>query len=300
MSEDPDSFFVVKGSLVDKWAFRELPSITRGDVTRELDLIVDRGAPTVANRTLAALRKMLNWSVSRDYLPTNPCAGIRAPVAEKPRDRILTDDEVRAFWNACDQLGSPFGPLFQILLLTGQRREEVAAMTWSEIEGDVWTIPRERAKNDKAHAVPLSSAASSILSGIESIAGTQGYVFTTTGTSPVSGFSRAKKKKLDGLMLESLLEEAAAQDKEAKLLPWRTHDLRRTVASGMARLGINLPVIERVLNHVSGSFGGIVSVHQKHEFQDEKRLALETWNRFVGSVATPTVNVIDIHNRAKV
>lgn len=300
-SDDPQTFSVMKRSIAAKWGHRDILSITRGEVIAELDRIVDRGAPAVANRTLAALRKMLNWAVARDLMTLSPCAGVKAPSAEKARDRVLSDKELRAFWESCDEIGTPFGPLFQFLLLTGQRRAEVGAMTWTEMGPDGWTIPRERAKNDKSHSVPLSTAAVGVLDGIQRIEGPKGYAFTTTGKTPVSGFSRAKAK-LDQKMLEILQKEAAARgdDPESmELTPWRLHDLRRTVASGMARLGISLPVIERVLNHVSGSFGGIVGVYQRHEFQDEKRSALETWGRFVISLVEPTENVIDMRDRAK-
>lgn len=300
-SDDPHTFVIVKGSPAAKWGHRDIVSISRGEVIAALDKIVDRGAPAVANRTLAALRKMFNWAVERDLLEDNPCAGIKAPAAEQSRDRVLTDDELRAFWTACGELGAPFGPLFRLLLLTGQRREEAAALTWNEIEGNTWTIPRERAKNDKAHAVPLSNAAEGVLDGVVRVAGEKGYAFTTTGETPVSGFSRAKAK-LDERMLAVLQKEAAkggGDPEKVVLQPWRLHDLRRTVASGMARLGINLPVIERVLNHVSGSFGGIVGVYQRHEFQDEKQAALEAWGRFVMSLAEPSENVIEMRRRKK-
>ena len=148
--------------------------------------------------------------------------------------------------------------------------------------------------------MPLSSAAEGVLDGVVRVAGEKGFAFTTTGKTPVSGFSRAKAK-LDEKMLAILQKEATeggGDPEKVVLQPWRIHDLRRTVASGMARLGINLPVIERVLNHVSGSFGGIVGVYQRHEFQDEKQAALEAWGRFVMSLAEPHENVLNLRNRA--
>jgi integrase len=126
----------------------------------------------------------------------------------------------------------------------------------------MWTIPKERAKNGIAHDVPLSELAVRVLSGVRRIAGSRGLVFTTTGETPVSGFSKVKRR------LDAALPDAP---------PWVLHDLRRTAASGMARLGINLPVIEKVLNHTSGSFGGVAGVYQRHHFADEKRAALEAW-----------------------
>ena len=298
--DDPGAFMVVKNSLADKWKLRELATIERGDIRTQLKKIVDRGAPVVANRTFAALRSMLNWAVSEDLISANPCDGLKAPVpaAEKSRDRVLSDEELRLFCLACDDAGQPFGLLFKFLLLTGQRREEAAGMTWSEIDGDTWTIPRDRAKNDKAHAVPLSAPASAVLESARRIEG-KGYAFTTTGQTPVSGYSRAKAR-IDQKMLEIMRSEASdrGEDPDGVEIPaWRLHDLRRTVASGMARLGIGLPVIERVLNHVSGSFGGIVGVYQHHEFHDEKRCALETWGRFIESLQSPQENIFALKRR---
>ena len=127
--DDPYTFVIVKGSPTAKWGHRDIASISRGEVISTLDEIVDRGAPAVANRTLAILRKMLNWAVERDLLEENPCAGVRAPAVERSRDRVLTDDELKAFWIASGELGAPFGQLYRFLLLTGQRREEAAGLT---------------------------------------------------------------------------------------------------------------------------------------------------------------------------
>lgn len=261
----PD-FETIPNSLIDKWGHRPVAEISRAEVIAWLDKIVDRGAPVVANRTLAAVRKFFNWCVARDLIGASPCAGIAPPVAEQARDRVLTDDELRAFWKATGQMGYPFGNMFRLLLLTGQRRDEVAGMTWSELDldGQTWTLPRERVKTDRAHEVPLSPQSLAQLATVKKI-GDQ-YVFTKSGETAVSGFSKAKAR------LDLLMECQT---------PWRLHDLRRTAASGMARLGIALPVIERLLNHQSGSFAGIVGVYQRHDFADEKRAAMIAWGEFV-------------------
>jgi integrase len=238
-----------------------------------LDGIVDR-APIVANKSFAALRRMCAWAVERGIVDSSPCAGIRAPAPERSRDRVLSDDELRAAWKASEVLGWPFGPMVQLLILTGQRRDEIAEMRWGEIDlaAEIWILPRERSKNDQAHIVPLSETAVAILSSLTRITGKDGFVFTTNGATAVSGFSRAKRR------LDALLPEGTP--------PWVIHDLRRTAASGMARLGINLPVIEKVLNHVSGSFGGIVGVYQRHGFEAEKRHALDSWARHVEALTS--------------
>ena len=275
---------MLRKEVAKPWERKSLHQITRRDVVELMDQIVDRGSPYTANWVFGLVRKLANWAIERGIIEASPVAGLKPPAVETSRDRVLSDDELRLFWQATGAAGYPFGPLFRLLLLTGQRRDEVAAMTWSEIDldGATWSIPKERSKNGRAHDVPLPGAAVEILKGLPRVAD-RDLVFSTTGRTPVSGYSRAKER-LDATM-EKLAEEEIPE--------WRLHDLRRTVASGMARLGINLPVIEKVLNHVSGSFRGIVGVYQRHSFADEKRAALEAWSRFVvGLVEEPADNVV--------
>jgi integrase len=254
-----------------RWRGRLVRDITRRDVLDLLDRVVDGGKPIAANRTLAAIRKMFNWAVARDIIAASPCVGVKPPTTERPRDRVLTDPELRAVWQAAHKIGGPFGALVQLLILTGQRRDEVAGMRWSEIdlEGCRWTLAPERVKNNRPHEIPLSEPAIAILTALPRI-GNQ-FVLTSTGKAPSSGYSKGKRR-LDALLPPDMPD-------------WRLHDLRRTVASGLARLGVNLPVIEKVLNHTSGSFAGIVGVYQKHEFSKEKRLALDAWGAFVAGLA---------------
>lgn len=274
---------IFRRNVLPKWGERRLDEITRRDVLDLLDGIVDRGAPVAANRTLAAVRKLFNWAVARDVLATSPCAGVKPPSPETSRDRVLSDDEVRWFWTATAELGWPFGPMFRALLLTAQRRDEVAEMTRAEVSGNLWTIPAARAKNGRVHAVPLSAAAVAVLDAAPRIAGSKGYIFTTTGETAPSGFSKAKHR-LDALMLAA----AQADDETIDAIPhWTLHDLRRTAASGMARCGVNLPVIERVLNHVSGSFGGVAGVYNRHSYADEMARALDLWAAHVAAVTDP-------------
>lgn len=278
---------ILEKEVAATWKGRHLCGIKRADVHELLDSIVDRGASIMANRVLAALRRMCAWAVERDVIAESPCEGVKAPSAERSRDRVLSDDELRSVWKACDMSGWPFGPLVQLLILTGQRRDEVAAMRWSELDLDakVWTLPKSRVKNGIEHSVPLSAATVAILKGLPRVKGSDGFVFTTTGTTAVSGFARAKER-LDTLTI-------------ADMPHWTLHDLRRTFASGCARIGINLPVIEKILNHVSGSFRGIVGVYQRHEFADEKRSALEAWGRFVTELVSggPAKNIVRIKAR---
>jgi integrase len=274
-----DDLVVIEDGLVKQWGKRRLADIRRDEIIAVLDDIVDRGAPYVANRTLAALRKMFNWALPRYRLAESPCKGVEPPGEEESRDRVLSNDELRRVWLAAGNLGC-FGPVIKLLILTGQRRDEVAAMEWSELdfERKLWVLPPGRVKNKNGHTVPLSTAALEIIEGLKRSKGK--CVFSTThGRSSVSGFGDAK----------------ARLDKLSGVKGWRLHDIRRTVASGMAGLKVALPVIEKVLNHSSGSFRGIVGVYQRHEFADEKREALDAWAAHVERlVYLPADNVVDL------
>jgi integrase len=253
------------------WRGRTVHDIQRRDI-RELVESVAKDRPVMANRALAHLSKFFNWLCEQDIIAASPCAGVKPPTAERARDRVLSDEELRLVWRAADKLGGTFSPLVKMLALTGQRRDEVARMRWEELDLDarLWTLPPARTKNNQPHEVPLSKAALVVLQNVPRIASSPFVLTTNGGGSPASGYSK-NKRRLDALL-------------PADMPPWRLHDLRRSCASGLARLGINLPVIEKVLNHSSGSFAGIVGVYQKHSFADEKRAALEAWGSFVTAV----------------
>jgi integrase len=278
------------GEVLSQWGHRTVHEITRRDVHDLLDAIVSRGSPVTANRALAVIRKMFAWAASRDILTASPCVGINPPTAEKSRDRILSDEELRLVWHGAEIIGWPFGPLVQALILTVQRRDEVADMKRTELrpQDRLWVIPTERVKNGQEHEVPLSNLATVLFESLPEI-GKAGLVFTVTGETPVSGFSRAKMR-MDVEILKLQKAEATARgenpDKVQPLPNWTLHDLRRTGASGMARLGIQLPVIEKVLNHTSGSFRGVVGVYQRHSYAEEKRKALDAWASFVQSTVS--------------
>jgi integrase len=274
---DDDKLIEQGGDVIPRWRGRKVQEITKRDIVSLLDEINDRGAPIMANRTLAATRKLMNWAVARDIIAASPCAGVEPPASENSRDRILTDDELRLVWNAADAEGWPFGPIVKLMILTGQREGEIAGMRWKELdfEAKVWTLPAGRVKNDEQHTVPLSDAALEIIKALPRIKTESGLVFAGRHGRPVTAFSRAKDR----------VDAATTRANKEKPLPgWVFHDLRRTVASGMARLGIQLPVIEKVLNHRSGTFRGIVGVYQRHSFADEKRKALAAWASHVETV----------------
>ena len=248
--------------VVGNWGRRKLEEITRADVRA---MVARIEAPVAANRVHSIVRKLFNWAVENDLIVNSPVAGLKAPHAETSRDRVLTDDELRRVWQAAERLGPLNGAVVRLLVLTGQRRNEVAHMQWRELdlERRLWTLPRERVKNDRRHEVPLSSQAVATIQALPRIS--DRFVFSTNAESPVNDFGK-NKGRLDEL---------------SGVSDWVLHDLRRTVASGMARLGISLAVIEKVLNHASGSFAGIVGVYQRHEFAEEKRAALEKWAEHV-------------------
>jgi integrase len=226
----------------------------------------------MANRTLAYLRKMLSWAVERGIITASPAAGVGAPGGEETRDRVLAPGELAAVWRACDALGWPFGPLVQLLVVTAQRRDEVAHMAWPDLdlERKLWTLPRELTKSDRVHEVPLSDLAIETIEALPRI-GT-GLVFPAhraRSTNPVSGFSKAKAR----------LDAELARAGVGALKPWRLHDLRRTAASEMARLGHPPHVVAAVLNHAPAATHGITAIYVRHRYGDEKRQALAAWAR---------------------
>ena len=298
---------VLEGDDFKGWQKRPLVSISRRDANDVIDAITTR-AEVQANRALAKLRAFFNWAVEKDRITVSPIAGMKPPTKEQARDRALSDDEIRWFWAACEASGWPFGPLAQLLLLTAQRRDEVADMEWSEIDfkNSTWTIPGPRAKNTLAHDVHLSAAALAILRSLPRIG--DGLIFTTTGKTPVSGFSRAKRrldKEMEKVRRACLnLPQEDAEYRRAvgipaykplpiEIPPWIFHDLRRTAATGMARLNIAPHVVDKVLNHVSGKIRGVAAIYNRFEYLEERRKALEAWGRYVVGLVTPVpTNVV--------
>jgi integrase len=268
---------------------KALPKIGRGDLNPIWDGLRDR--PAVARLTFATLRKLFRWAVSRGDLERSPLEGVEAPPAIPPRDRVLSDRELAVICEASTGIGEPFASFYQILLLTGQRREEVASMQWDELEQDTatWMLPGSRTKNAQPHLVPLSQQ---VLHNLDHLAGglnwpRSGLVFSTNGKTAISGFSKAKRR-LDEAV------KALAGGGESHAQPWRVHDLRRTVATGLQRLGVRFEVTEAVLNHVSGSRSGVAGVYQRHDWKAEKRAALDAWGAHVESLGTiaSDVNIV--------
>ena len=273
---------ILTKEIVEPWRGRYLKDITRADIHKVLDAIVERGSPITANRVLSWLRKLFSWAIERDVVTADPCARIKPPSPERPRDRVLTDLELKALWHAAGGLEQPYKEFVHLLILAGQRRNEVSCLPWNELDLDkrLWTLPGSRAKNGHEHTIPLSDQALAIIC---SLPRTREFVLPSINGIPINSHGDVKDR-LDAAMPPGTLH-------------WVFHDIRRTVASGMARLGVNLPVIEKCINHVGGSFGGIVGIYQRHSFADEKRSAMQAWANFVESLVTDAPpNVVQIRS----
>ncbi len=250
-------------------------AITRADITRLVENVAyanpSKPTPRMGRAVHQQLSAFYSWAMPKlDRLPANPCRDAGRPAPSKARDRFLSEIEIAAFWRACDRLGYPFGPGFQLLLLTGQRRGELFDANRSEFGRDAWTIPAATAKNDTAHIVPITDAAWTILDALPAFVGTDKLLPSRSNLQTgASGFSKAW-----GRLCELMAEELAGEPLE----PFTIHDLRRTAATHLQRLGFSEAVVDAVLNHLSGTRAGISGVYQRHRFTDEKRAALEAWS----------------------
>ncbi len=274
------------------WQGRRITAIRRADVAELMDALGER-SPATARLTFAALRSLFRWCVERELMEASPCTFLRAPPRPADRDRVLSDDELRAVWQGATALGHPFGPIIKLLILTGQREAEVAGMAWSEInlEAETWTIPKERTKNGRQHLVHLSAEAVEI---IEAVPRTGDLLFPARRAParkhagkprevllrPVVGFSAAKRL-LDG----AVTRKTKAALPTASLAPWRFHDLRRTASTRMATLRFGENVVDRVLNHVS-AIRPLVAIYQREDYLDERKAALAAWGKWMAAIVS--------------
>jgi integrase len=268
------------------WGARETARVSRRDVVDLLDNIEDRAGPYARNHATAAIRKMFNWATARDPDLPNPTLRLTMN-SVKERDRVLSESEVREIWAATDRLVSVFCPFTKILFLTAQRRSEVAGMTWSELgdlDKSIWSIPAARTKNGIAHEVPLSAAALTVLKQIPRLGI---HVFTTDGETSISGFSKFKHS-LDTAILMLRRKNRTGKDTdfdEIKFMErWTLHDLRRTAATVMAKRGAHPYVVERLLNHVSGTLSGVAKIYNRHDYWEERRAAIDSLSDYVNKV----------------
>lgn len=282
------------------WLGKDVRELTKRDVIKLRNAIIERGSPITANRVHATLSTFFNWLVSEDVIKSNPMVGLKKQTKEKARERVLSNDEVRIFWKAASAAGYPFGDMWRLLLLTAQRRQEVAGLEWKELHlnGELphWLIPSARSKNGRENLVPLSPSSLAIIKSIPKIKGVP-FAFTTTLESSVSGFSRSKAR-LDAAMLAIMQDEAEArgEDRDDVVLPqWGLHDLRRTAASGMAAMRVPIHVVEKILNHTTGVISGTAAVYNRYTYEDEAREALNAWERRVLEICVGEAsNVVSI------
>lgn len=246
--------------------------LRRADIVELLDdLQHKKGLGAQVNRIHAALKAALNFAVEREYLDANPAAAVKRQFkGEVPRERVLSDDELKAIWQAADTLKEPSRGLVKMMILTGQRRDEVRCLPWAELDLDsnLWTLPASRNKGKREHVVPLSDEAKEVLEALPKLGGP--FVFTTGGERPYAG-----QKRLKDIL-----------DRESKVTDWTFHDIRRTVASGLASLRISHDVIGRVLNHAKTD---VTARHyNRHDYLEEKAAALTAWGRHVMTLVTDT------------
>ena len=295
--------------VLPRWRDRDLASITRREVIALLDAIAageapdgkkpagkgkrPGGGPVAANRVLAAVRAMFSWALRRGLVELNPCTAVERPGEETRRDRTLTAQEMQELWPLFAGYSYPFGAFFRMLLLTGQRRSEVAGMLWADIDlqARTWTLAADKTKAGRGHVVPLSQAALDILAALprKSITTKETtkpspYVFTSDGSAPVSGFSRAK------IAIDAKVAKARAAAEMDPALGWTLHDLRRTAATEMGRLGTPEFVIAKVLNHASKGITG--QVYNRYEYLSEKKQALEQWGVYLERLVSGNTNVV--------
>jgi integrase len=265
---------------------QKIGDIKRADIQTLLDEKLAKGQPSVARLILSAVRPVFKDALARELIAVSPAATLSAQPSER-RERVLDNQEIASFWRACsDPSMTIWGPFFKLLLLTGQRREEVASLNQGDLDFETWTwkIPKTQTKNKKEHLVHLSPQAQSIVLGLvlaNMPPRASGYLFSTTGDSHISGYSKAKAK-LDRLMAD-LQTDPMSDLFTDTFTDWRIHDLRRTCASGMQEFA-HQGVIEWVLNHVSGVRSGIMGRYQRYPYEQERRDALFKWGERVSQI----------------
>ncbi len=259
---------ILRAVFVPVWSARPVASLRKSDVMSVIDAIMADDKPSAARHAFAAIRKFFNWCTEQGLIEQSPCITMRTPGKATARDRVLNDIELIAVYKSAGMLGWPFGPIVQLLALTAQRRGEVVGMRWDEIDtkAKLWSIPGGRTKNHRAHTVPLSATALDIIAGLPRVPDTA-FVFPARGYTdrPYSGYSKGKRE-LDALATQH---------------GWTLHDLRRTAATGMAKSGVPPHVVERVLNHMSGTFGGVAGIYNRFGYLNEMRDALTQWEQHV-------------------
>ena len=255
----------LKRHVLPAWGRRELNSIDKTDVIAFLRTFQLKQQYSLARNLKALLSKMFNWGIATGLIEQSPLSTIQLNIPVNEKDRVLSDSELVKLWASWKEMKGYWEPYFQLLLLTAQRRTEVASILWEEIEDDVWTIPSQKNKGKRTHSVPLSNQAMTILNSVP--ASDSDFIFPSRRSVDrhMSGFTKAmrKSRELSGVT------------------DWTIHDLRRTAASGLARLKVPVHIISAILNHSNKSTMGITAIYNRYEYLDEKKEALEAWSNYV-------------------
>jgi integrase len=280
---------VMRHDVLSRWGTRPLATITKRDVEALVDEVAAR-APVQANKVQLRLQRFFNWAVKRGLIDISPATDTEKPTHEQGRERALSPRELAAFWRASTATSWPFGPLLHLLALTAQRRDTVRTMAWGEIDFERrrWEIPAAKMKGGRSHIVHLADAALEILRALPRLEGSS-LVFSTTGTTAVSGFSRATDRV-----------RAAMAKELGKIEPFVLHDLRRSFATIAAEeLKIAPHVIDKVLAHSTMTgLSAVARVYQRAEFLEERAAALEAWGRYITHLIEPTAdNVVELPRR---
>ena len=269
----PYSHFRNARHYLKPWLDWQYNEVTAADLLDVTDALIGAQKPGAANNAHELATRLFNWATGRRKINTSPFAGLKRPAKEKPRGpgRSLSPNEIEKLWNA--DLGVVSAGFVKMLLLTGQRRGSVAGMRWGEIdvEAKAWVIPASRMKNGEEHTIPLPDMALDLLNGLPSYDGGE-YIFTTTaGSKPISGFTKIKRR----------IDDIAGLDRR-----WTFHDLRRTVATEMAGMGIQQHVVEKLLDHRSGVISGVAAIYNLHQYGAEVRSAVEAWAVRLNEIAS--------------
>ena len=244
--------------LISALGKKPIHEVTRPDIHQILDDLVGRGKHTAANRALAHTRKFFGWLVERGYLDYSPAAYIKPRHQEQEREKVLTDDEIRAIWIASEAMSGPYSAWIKLLLLCGQRRLETASLRRSQIIDNCWHLSGEDTKNKQLHIVPLSQQAMAIIDQLLEQDGEFLIKTGRTGDKPVNGFSKAKVQL----------------DRLSGITDWKFHDIRRTVATNLSKLGVDRSLLQRIVNHTDS---GVTAIYDRYSYLEEKRDALQKW-----------------------
>ncbi len=244
--------------LVSALGRQSIHDVTRPDVHSILDELIGRGKHTAANRALAHIRKFFGWLVERGYLDHSPSDHIKPRHQEQKRERVLTDGEIRAIWNAAESMSGPYSAWIKLLLLCGQRRLETASLRRSQIVDGCWHLSGEDTKNKQLHIVPLSEQAAAIVSQLLELDGEFLIKTGRTGDKPVNGYSKAKVQL----------------DRLSDVTDWKFHDIRRTVATNLSKLGVDRFLLQKIVNHTDS---GVTAIYDRYSYIEEKRDALQKW-----------------------